>query len=219
MLSHAIVLASSMFDVSSRAKLSVSALAERKIASARPRKYGLLLRAEEEMLLYGQALTRLNCNEQFKPFVYLNGRTTAGNSLNLAWGIQPVQEHHQPARHNVAVLDRPDGAGIDKGRNVERVLGLAHGFFLEFFAAVSRGERFNQGPPDRFPRPRRDLRRSRRRRDQPSSGNRVAHGGSSGGCRRHRPPTQTNRPDPSARRDGPGPRFRSNQDRAPTRPG
>jgi hypothetical protein len=42
--------------VSSRAKLSVSALAERKIASARPRKYGLLLRAEEEMLLYGQAL-------------------------------------------------------------------------------------------------------------------------------------------------------------------
>src|SRR5712671_3373946 len=53
-----IVLASSMFDVSSRAKLSVSALAERKIASARPRKYGLLLRAEEEMLLYGQALAR-----------------------------------------------------------------------------------------------------------------------------------------------------------------
>jgi hypothetical protein len=38
--------------------LSVSALAERKIASARPRKYGLLLRAEEEMLLYGQALAR-----------------------------------------------------------------------------------------------------------------------------------------------------------------
>ena len=51
-----IVLASSMFDMSSRAKLSVSALAERKIASARPRKYGLLLRAEEKMLLYGQAL-------------------------------------------------------------------------------------------------------------------------------------------------------------------
>jgi hypothetical protein len=47
-----------MFDVSSRAKLSVSALAERKIASARPRKYGLLLRAEEEMLLYGLALAR-----------------------------------------------------------------------------------------------------------------------------------------------------------------
>jgi hypothetical protein len=46
--------------VSSRAKLSVSALAERKIASARPRKYGLLLRAEEEMLLYGQALARLS---------------------------------------------------------------------------------------------------------------------------------------------------------------
>ena len=45
-----------MFDVSSRAKLSVSALAERKIASAPPRKYGLFLRAEEEMLLYGQAL-------------------------------------------------------------------------------------------------------------------------------------------------------------------
>ena len=48
-----------MFDVSSRAKLSVSALAERKIVSARPRKYGLLLRAEEEMLLYGQALASL----------------------------------------------------------------------------------------------------------------------------------------------------------------
>src|SRR5450631_379903 len=48
-----------MFDVSSRAKSSVSALAERKIASARPRKYGLLLRAEEEMLLYGQALVRI----------------------------------------------------------------------------------------------------------------------------------------------------------------
>ena len=48
-----------MFDVSSRAKLSVSALAERKIASARPRKYGLLLRAEEEMLLYGQALASI----------------------------------------------------------------------------------------------------------------------------------------------------------------
>jgi hypothetical protein len=45
--------------VSSRAKSSVSALAERKIASARPRKYGLLLRAEEKMLLYGQALIRL----------------------------------------------------------------------------------------------------------------------------------------------------------------
>jgi hypothetical protein len=48
--------------VSSRAKLSVSALAERKIASARPRKYGLLLRAEEEMLLYGQALVRQQLN-------------------------------------------------------------------------------------------------------------------------------------------------------------
>jgi hypothetical protein len=49
-----------MSDVRSRAKLSVSALAERKIASARPRKYGLLLRAEEEMLLYGQALTNFS---------------------------------------------------------------------------------------------------------------------------------------------------------------
>src|SRR5450755_352630 len=67
MLSHAIVLASSMFDVSSRAKLSVSALAERKIASARPRKYGLLLRAEEEMLLYGQALaTCRHCGEHLR---------------------------------------------------------------------------------------------------------------------------------------------------------
>src|SRR5712671_2318413 len=60
-----IVLASSMFDVSSRAKLSVSALAERKIASARPRKYGLLLRAEEEMLLYGQALASGVSNRRF----------------------------------------------------------------------------------------------------------------------------------------------------------
>jgi dipeptidyl aminopeptidase/acylaminoacyl peptidase len=50
--------------------LSVSALAERKIASARPRKYGLLLRAEEEMLLYGQALAI--------PFGYSKG----GNSWN-----------------------------------------------------------------------------------------------------------------------------------------
>ena len=55
-----------MFDVSSRAKLSVSALAERKIASARPRKYGLLLRAEEEMLLYGQALAKIQ-SDQFLP--------------------------------------------------------------------------------------------------------------------------------------------------------
>jgi hypothetical protein len=54
-----------MLDVSSRAKSSVSALAERKIASARPRKYGLLLRAEEKMLLYGQALASVRpqtCN-------------------------------------------------------------------------------------------------------------------------------------------------------------
>jgi len=55
-----------MFDVSSRAKLSVSALAERKIASARPRKYGLLLRAEEEMLLYGQALASAGSEAHFK---------------------------------------------------------------------------------------------------------------------------------------------------------
>jgi hypothetical protein len=53
-----------MFDVSSRAKSSVSALAERKIASARPRKYGQLLRAEEEMLLYGQAQSRSRLSEQ-----------------------------------------------------------------------------------------------------------------------------------------------------------
>jgi len=45
--------------VSWRAKSSVSALAESKIASARPRKYGLFLRAEEKMLLYGQALPRV----------------------------------------------------------------------------------------------------------------------------------------------------------------
>ena len=64
-----------MFDVSSRAKLSVSALAERKIASARPRKYGLLLRAEEEMLLYGQALA---IDEALGSFVEAEG---AGPSL------------------------------------------------------------------------------------------------------------------------------------------
>ena len=59
-----------MLDVSSRAKLSVSALAERKIASARPRKYGLLLRAEEEMLLYGQALA--SCFAVFRLIASVN---------------------------------------------------------------------------------------------------------------------------------------------------
>ena len=66
MLSHAHCSRFGMFDVSSRAKLSVSALAERKIASARPRKYGLLLRAEEEMLLYGQALASAGSEAHFK---------------------------------------------------------------------------------------------------------------------------------------------------------
>src|SRR5713226_393029 len=66
-----------MFDVSSRAKLSVSAPAERKIASARPRKYGLLLRAEEEMLLYGQALASLKV--KFADFELISrSRTLAG---------------------------------------------------------------------------------------------------------------------------------------------
>ncbi len=53
------VLALSTFDVNSRAKSSVSALAERKIRPARPRKYGLLLRAEEKMRLYGRTLASL----------------------------------------------------------------------------------------------------------------------------------------------------------------
>lgn len=73
-----------MFDVTSRAKLSVSALAERKIASARPRKYGLLLRAEEEMLLYGQALASL-------------GRYLAGVAMINIRGIDEVLEKHGPS--------------------------------------------------------------------------------------------------------------------------
>jgi hypothetical protein len=68
--------------VSSRAKSSVSALAERKIASARPRKYGLLLRAEEEMLLYGQALVRFVCG-QAAPV----GRTSP--ELLAKYGLSP----------------------------------------------------------------------------------------------------------------------------------
>jgi hypothetical protein len=39
-----------------RTKLSVSVLAQRKIESARPRKHGLFLRAEEKMRLYGRTL-------------------------------------------------------------------------------------------------------------------------------------------------------------------
>jgi hypothetical protein len=69
-----------MFDLSSRAKSSVSALAERKIASARPRKYGLLLRAEEEMLLCGQALTR----------VCMSCITVAPTTMALAYSIAGV---------------------------------------------------------------------------------------------------------------------------------
>jgi hypothetical protein len=45
-----------MFDVSLRTKLSVPVLAQRKIESARPRKHGLFLRAEEKMRLYGRTL-------------------------------------------------------------------------------------------------------------------------------------------------------------------
>src|SRR5450631_4548441 len=96
MLSHAIVLASSMFDVSSRAKLSVSALAERKIASARPRKYGLLLRAEEEMLLYGQALARpapARCGSAPMPPRHRAGRHRARGPRSL----RPVFSHAAPA--------------------------------------------------------------------------------------------------------------------------
>jgi hypothetical protein len=100
--------------VSSRAKLSVSALAERKIASARPRKYGLLLRAEEEMLLYGQALTRLNCKEQFKPFVYLNGRTTVGNGPNLAWVSNPSRNITSPQGTTMPYWTVPMGRELIK---------------------------------------------------------------------------------------------------------
>src|SRR5450631_3060184 len=110
MLSHAIVLASSMFDVSSRAKLSVSALAERKIASARPRKYGLLLRAEEEMLLYGQALA----SQSRAFFVELAG-DQFGDRIDgsLRFGADRGDDdrcprsrgqHHQP--HNGGAADR-----------------------------------------------------------------------------------------------------------------
>jgi hypothetical protein len=44
--------------VSLRTKLSVSVLAQRKIESARPRKHGLFLRAEEKMRLYGRTLDK-----------------------------------------------------------------------------------------------------------------------------------------------------------------
>ncbi|HXQ07687.1 MAG TPA: hypothetical protein VN831_23430, partial [Bradyrhizobium sp.] len=67
-----------MFDVSSRAKLSVSAPAERKIASARPRKYGLPLRTEEEMLLYGQTLANSCLNRRFMPSAALRRRYDFG---------------------------------------------------------------------------------------------------------------------------------------------
>src|SRR5450755_1319436 len=76
-----------MFDVSSRAKSSVSALAERKIASARPRKYGLLLRAEEEMLLYGQALDSFEVPVQPLPAMSVSGATLC--SLELAVHEEP----------------------------------------------------------------------------------------------------------------------------------
>jgi hypothetical protein len=48
-----------------RTKLSVSVLAQRKIESARPRKHGLFLRAEEKMRLYGRTLASVRpqiCN-------------------------------------------------------------------------------------------------------------------------------------------------------------
>src|SRR5271167_4730306 len=75
-----------MFDVSSRAKLSVSALAERKIASARPRKYGLLLRAEEEMLLYGQALASL-------VFQSVSGHRRAPWKSRRIWTVLPTKRY------------------------------------------------------------------------------------------------------------------------------
>src|SRR5216684_8328618 len=88
-----------MFDVSSRAKLSVSALAERKIASARPRKYGLLLRAEEEMLLYGQALASF-CRE-----------THAFVPMRINYPIKPgqigVRRRHSPSHLETIFSPRP----------------------------------------------------------------------------------------------------------------
>ena len=53
------LLAHSMFEVSLRTKLSVSVLAQRKIESARPRKHGLFLLAEEKTRLYGRTLAKL----------------------------------------------------------------------------------------------------------------------------------------------------------------
>src|ERR1035437_2765582 len=78
-----------MSDVRSRAKLSVSALAERKIASARPRKYGLLLQAEEEMLLYGQALSRIQTTSRLQ----LRQATPLPTPMNLS---RPSSNHEQP---------------------------------------------------------------------------------------------------------------------------
>src|SRR5260370_16927057 len=43
-------------------------------------------------------LTRLNCKEQFKPFVYLNGRTTVGNSPNSTGEPLSRQNRDQATR-------------------------------------------------------------------------------------------------------------------------
>ena len=117
-----------MFDVSSRAKLSVSALAERKIASARPRKYGLLLRAEEEMLLYGQALARTAagpCNSTFTPSVVATRATTANGEIGFSSSrdVCRVTIHSDarglcPNRNDGHDLRAPYARDHDRGRRV-----------------------------------------------------------------------------------------------------
>src|SRR5450631_3375995 len=87
-----------MFDVSSSAKLSVSALAERKIASARPRKYGLLLRAEEEMLLYGQALARTTRSEIEVALRSSRTRTTVPSRIRRTIGSSASERVFQASQ-------------------------------------------------------------------------------------------------------------------------
>jgi len=88
-----------MFDVSSRAKLSVSAPAERKIASARPRKYGLPLRTEEEMLLYGQTLASF-CRETHA-FVPM------GDNYPIKPGQIDGRHRHSPSHLETILSPRP----------------------------------------------------------------------------------------------------------------
>src|SRR6266851_5285500 len=94
----------------------------------------------------------------------------------MAWVSNPSRNITSPQSTTMPYWTAPMGRELIKAGTSNASSVLLTVFFLEFFAVVSWGERFNQGPPDRFPRPRRDLRRSRHRRDQPSSGNRVVHG-------------------------------------------